>query len=103
MRTAVTPVAGHWPRRRLAPPRVPDGRARSGELAAGLAALATMAQALLAPAVLLIAAGLIIAGRLTRWRPPWLSVPLLSGGCLLAREGPRRSAAALAHGAARLA
>ncbi len=102
MRTAVTPVTGHWPRRRLLPPRAPDGRARSGELAAGLTALAA-AQALLAPAVLLTAAGLIVAGRLTRWRPSWLSVPLLAGGYWLAAEGFRRSAAALAHGGARLA
>ena len=61
------------------------------------------AQVLFPPAVLVTTTRLIIAGHLTRWRPSWLWVPLLAGGYGLASEGLRRSAAALALGAARLA
>jgi hypothetical protein len=57
----------------------PPGSSRHGELTAGLATAALLAQLLFAPVALAVAAVLAAAGALTRWRPPWLALPLAAG------------------------
>lgn len=80
-----------------------NDRTRHGELTAWCAAVIVVAQLLLAPGVLLVALALLLTGRLTRWRPSWLIVPALAGGCLLARSGAAIGRLGLRVAAAELA
>jgi hypothetical protein len=82
---------------------LPRGLPRRGEILAACVVLAVLVHVLFAQLTLILAVAFYLITKMTRWRLPWLTVPVAAAVAWIAVVGPRVAAAGFGDGPARVA
>jgi hypothetical protein len=82
---------------------VPRGLPRRGEIIAACVVLVVLVHVLFAQLTIILAVVFYLITKVTRWRPSWLTVPVVAAAAWTAAVGPRAAATGFADGPAQVA